>query len=104
MSTLNTELSLNVVVEYDVHAATRGARDSLGGKADAGPPLEPDEPAWVEITDVRYGEFSIMQYFDQDVIDGLVVVVEQQLAEERHGEPDVIEPDFEDIHHEGEAL
>lgn len=39
-------------VEWTYHPPVRGARDSLGGVWGAGPPLEPDEPAEVEIVDV----------------------------------------------------
>jgi hypothetical protein len=41
-----------VAVEYSYYGATRGARDSLGGIRGAGPALEPDEPAHVEIESV----------------------------------------------------
>jgi hypothetical protein len=43
---------LEVEVEYTFSKGCRGARDSLGGKAGAGPPLEPDEPDEVEIDSV----------------------------------------------------
>ena len=44
---------IEVEVSYDAWPASRGARDSLCGKAGAGPPLEPDEPAGIEITGAR---------------------------------------------------
>jgi len=44
---------IEVEVSYDAWPASRGARDSLGGKAGAGPPLEPDDPGGIEITGAR---------------------------------------------------
>jgi hypothetical protein len=46
------EDEIEVVVEYIYHRAYHGARDSLGGVRGAGPPLEPDEPAGIEIESV----------------------------------------------------
>lgn len=46
------ECEWECVVEYTYCRASRGARDSLGGIANAGPPLEPDEPAYAEIQSV----------------------------------------------------
>ena len=43
-----------VEVTYDYTRASRGARDSCGGVAGAGPPLEPDEPESVEILGAKY--------------------------------------------------
>ena len=44
---------IEVEVSYDAWPASRGARDSLGGKAGAGPPLEPDEESCIEITGAK---------------------------------------------------
>jgi len=44
---------VEVEVSYDAWPASRGARDSLGGRAGAGPPLEPDDPGGIEITGAR---------------------------------------------------
>lgn len=38
-----------VLVKYSYYGGCRGQRDSLCGRAGAGPALEPDEPASVEI-------------------------------------------------------
>lgn len=35
---------------FTLYPPTRGSRDSLGGIRGAGPPLEPDDPAEIEIT------------------------------------------------------
>ena len=45
--------------EFIYHRAYRGARDSIGGVRNAGPALEPDEPAHLEFlgaVDVETGE------------------------------------------------
>ncbi len=47
---------VEVVVEYAYHRTLFGARDSLSGKAGAGPPIEPDEPAHVEIQSVTMAD------------------------------------------------
>jgi len=44
---------IEVEVSYDAWPACRGARDSLCGKAGAGPPLEPDDPGGIEITGAK---------------------------------------------------
>ena len=50
---MKTTITIEVEVEYTISKGSRGSRDSLGGARGAGPPLEPDEPAEVEITSVR---------------------------------------------------
>lgn len=47
------EVEVEVEVAYSFTSACRGRRDSLGGRANAGPPLEPDSPAEVEVLSVR---------------------------------------------------
>jgi hypothetical protein len=47
------EFDIDVEVSYVYHRAYKGARDSIGGVRNAGPPLEPDEPAYIEITSVK---------------------------------------------------
>jgi hypothetical protein len=50
---------IKIEVEYSAYKGCRGARDSLGGKAGAGPQLEPDEPPSIEIesaTNIETGE------------------------------------------------
>ena len=51
-SILLDEDDIDVKVMYQFYPACRGARDSLCGMRNAGPQLEPDEPASVEITKV----------------------------------------------------
>ena len=47
------EVEIDVDVDYVFHAGCRGKRDSLGGKANAGPPLEPDDEPEIEILSVK---------------------------------------------------
>jgi len=50
-----TEITINDVVltvEYTYNKAYRGQRDSLGGISGAGPPIEPDEPASIDIESI----------------------------------------------------
>jgi hypothetical protein len=49
---LEGETEIDVKVEYRELRAYRGARDSLGGVPNAGPPLEPDEEGGIEIENV----------------------------------------------------
>jgi hypothetical protein len=46
------ETEIEVEVEYRVMRAYKGARDSLGGVPNAGPPLEPDEEGGIELENV----------------------------------------------------
>lgn len=46
------DAQVTVIVSYEMIPGSRGARDSLGGRAGAGAPLEPDEPAHIEITSI----------------------------------------------------
>ncbi len=47
------DADLDIIADVTYHPACRGARDSCGGVRGAGPPLEPDEPASIDIDDVR---------------------------------------------------
>lgn len=49
MATKTTHMTFKVTVQYDYHDAARGPRDGIGG-----PPLEPDEPAYVEVDTTAY--------------------------------------------------
>lgn len=48
-------------IEYHYYRGCRGARD---GKY--GPPLEPDEPADVEIESVKFGDVEMIEYVTED--------------------------------------
>ena len=52
--TTTATIEVEVQVEYTYHSACRGARDSLGGIRGAGPPLEPDEDEYVELSSVKF--------------------------------------------------
>jgi hypothetical protein len=41
-----------LLVEYTYHQGCRGERDSLCGVRGAGPPIEPDEPPYIELDSV----------------------------------------------------
>ena len=51
---MTTTIEIELDVEYKFHKGGPGARDSLGGKANAGPPLEPDDPGEMEILSIKY--------------------------------------------------
>ena len=67
MATFNYELerdgkTIDVIVHYTYHKAYRGATDGRYG-----PPLEPDEPAHIEIDDVL-STISTTEKEDEDII------------------------------------
>lgn len=47
------DAEIPVTVEYSYHKGCPGRRDSLGGRAGCGPPLEPDDPEEIEIQSVK---------------------------------------------------
>ena len=53
MPSITTTIEIELEVEYKFHKGGPGARDSLCGKANAGPPLEPDDPGEMEITSIK---------------------------------------------------
>ncbi len=57
MAIHKTTIDLDVEVHYTAHKACRGSRDSLGV------PMEPDEPAWIEIETVIHdtGDLCLTQ-------------------------------------------
>jgi hypothetical protein len=58
---------LEVEVEYTFSKGCRGARDSLGGKAGAGPPLEPDEPDQILIDSVTDENGTDVELTDEEI-------------------------------------
>lgn len=65
------DVDYEVEVHYTYHRAYRGQRDSLGGVRGAGPPLEPDEPAMVEIESVICDDFDILDTIPKRDLDWL---------------------------------
>lgn len=57
---------IQVVVRGDYYPASRGARDSLGGRAGMGPPLEPDEAEDFEIDTVTDESGQEIEISDQE--------------------------------------
>ena len=47
------DFDVEVEVEYIAHPAYKGRCDSIGNGFDNGPKLEPDEPAYIEITSAK---------------------------------------------------
>jgi hypothetical protein len=61
---------IDIIVEYTFYKGCRGSRDSLGGIRGAGPPIEPDEPAMVEIEFVRRkGDNLAIELTDSELVD-----------------------------------
>lgn len=56
MTVERDEREIEVNCEFDAVPAYRGARDSLCGKRNAGPPLEPDAPSTVEFVSAVIAE------------------------------------------------
>lgn len=61
MPTHNTFIELAIEVDYDFYGASRGARDRYGA------PLEPDEDATVEITEVRDSNGNKLELCNEDL-------------------------------------
>lgn len=94
--TINKEFPLEV--RYTFYPACQGARDSLGGVRGAGPPLEPDEPASVEIDDVILLGHSVIEDMSDSDIEELTLDVWQRHIDNN---PDLPEPDPMDGYTEG---
>lgn len=65
-----SDIDIDIEVEYVVRPGCRGRRDSLCGVAGAGPALEPDEPATVEIIsakDAKGNEVSLSAREEDDI-------------------------------------
>jgi len=86
MSIISIEVDgVSLLVEYTYHKASRGARDSLGGIAGAGPPLEPDEPESVDVESVRSDD-DIQGLLSEDQIEQITRAILEKLAERREDE------------------
>ena len=61
-----------IIADLIFHKAHRGARDSCGGVPGAGPPLEPDEPATIEIdrtTDAAGNDIEISKREEEQILE-----------------------------------
>jgi len=61
-----------ITVEFKYYPPSPGQRDSLGGKRGAGPPLEPNDPAEIEILSVfsaiNGNDFELTKNEEKDVM------------------------------------
>lgn len=65
LETKDCDLDLLVELEEADSHTIYGARDSLGGRAGMGPPIEPDETQYsYSIKQVRLADVEITQFFD----------------------------------------
>lgn len=71
-----TEVDVTLEIDYTYHPAHKGARDSLCGKRNAGPPLEPDEPAHFEINFAKDEKGEEVDLTDKEVAE-----IEETIAE-----------------------
>lgn len=84
MSKIITYLGIELDIYFTHSKGYCGARDSLNGIAGAGPPLEPDEPASIEIKKILHkGEdiFDLIGEFQH-------LKILERLEEELQNEPD----------------
>lgn len=68
---------IELTVEYMYFPPSRGSRDSFMGRAGAGPQLEPDEPASIEIGKVSVG--SDDQDISSMLTDKHITEIEEQI-------------------------
>jgi hypothetical protein len=61
------DIDIPVDVDFTFYPAYRGRRDSIGGVRNAGPPLEPDEPASIEINSVKDFEGYEYELTDSEI-------------------------------------
>ena len=76
---LTIPFELELEVQYDVFPPTQGARDSLDGVANAGPPLEPDAPGYAEVHAVRHnGVLVRLSDVELEQIEEMVYLLHQR--------------------------
>lgn len=93
---LKMQVLLFVEVGYTPVPAHRGARDSLGGKANAGPPLEPDEPAYIEINEVLVGKTDILDQLSDSDVEAITRDVEEFEIDKQEALDEGPEPDYDE--------
>jgi hypothetical protein len=68
------------LIYFDVWAGSKGSHDSLGGVPGAGPPLEPDEPADLEIVAVYVEGWDMTEMLSACVFDRIRAELDVSLA------------------------
>ncbi len=68
-----------VYVDFEYHGAIRGAREIGSGIR-----LEPDEPANVELIDVRTCDESVYGFYSEEELDNLAHLILREI----HSDPD----------------
>ena len=91
-----------VVVHFEHYPGCRGARDSLGGKRGAGPPLEPDEDPTIEIEQVMLAKFGngplavdVLEDLDPSQLDNITQQCWEHLIEMQQQDAPEPEPDWD---------
>ena len=87
--------SHEIVVHFTYFPGCRGARDSLGGKRGAGPPLEPDEDPEIEINKVIDKTTGEEVELDESQLDCINQECWEHLIEMRQQDPPEREPDWD---------
>jgi len=75
-TTLTIE-NVELEIEYTYFKGCKGSRDSFMGKAGAGPQLEPDEPASIEIESIKVKDIDIYELLSKSIIEK----VEEEVTE-----------------------
>jgi hypothetical protein len=69
---------IELEVEATFSKASHGARDSLNGIPNAGPPLEPDEPAMWEIDSIKHKGEDISNIVGDVIYEKLYDLIERE--------------------------
>jgi len=83
---------IELEVEYRYYKGYHGAHDSFGGKAGAGPALEPDEPPEIELVEVLHKNESILELICGEAYDALVELCWKDF-DSQYPEPDYPDDD-----------
>jgi hypothetical protein len=78
MKTTFTISNIELEVEATFSKASSGARDSLGGVPNAGPPLEPDEPEMWEIDSIKHKGEDISNILGDDIYEEIYDLLERE--------------------------
>src|SRR5688572_28893482 len=85
---IRVETDQNLKVEWSLYPGCRGARDSCGGVAGAGPALEPDEPAELEFIKAVNEKNEQVELTDSEIESAMESAWEQLAEAEEPPEPD----------------